>query len=204
MLQVKPFYWPPERLQAMTQIGKVQYLVIHHTASSDLSAEAIDEMHVHSRGYSGIAYHYVIRKSGAIEKGRPDNVSGAHAKGFNHISLGIALTGDFTKHYPTKEQMQSLFDLVLYLKQKYPGVRVVRHSDLIATACPGNLFPWEEFKAMINMPQVSGTVNVKFEDNELQGYIINDRTYCEVRRLCELLGLQVKWDASTKTVAIER
>ena len=48
-------------------------IVIHHTGNpydDDLSAEEIHASH-RAQGWAGIGYHYVIRKSGAIEAGRP-------------------------------------------------------------------------------------------------------------------------------------
>lgn len=49
-------------------------VVIHHTGDAeddDLSAEDIHTMHLNN-GWAGIGYHYVIRKDGTIEVGRPD------------------------------------------------------------------------------------------------------------------------------------
>ena len=56
-------------------------IVIHHTGNptdDDLSAEEIHESHL-AQGWSGIGYHFVIRKDGTIELGRPMDTIGAHA-----------------------------------------------------------------------------------------------------------------------------
>ena len=48
-------------------------VVIHHTGNpsdDDLSAAEIDASHK-ARGWSCIGYHYVVRKDGTVEQGRP-------------------------------------------------------------------------------------------------------------------------------------
>ena len=99
--------------------------VIHHTASHDVSAKEIDRWHK-ERGWDGIGYHFLIRKNGDIEKGRPLYKQGAHAKGRNNW-IGIALTG-YDKF--TKEQIASLKALIKKLKIKY----IEPHHE----KCPGS------------------------------------------------------------------
>ena len=59
-------------------------IVIHHTGQADIdaSAEQIHEWH-QNQGWSGIGYHFVVRKDGAVERGRPIWAVGAHAQGDN-------------------------------------------------------------------------------------------------------------------------
>jgi hypothetical protein len=40
-----------------------------------------------------VGYHYIIRRDGVLETGRPEEVAGAHARGFNHNSISISLVG---------------------------------------------------------------------------------------------------------------
>jgi len=122
-------------------------IVIHHTGNltdDDLSAERIHYMHLQN-GWSGIGYHYVIRKDGTIEFGRPEWAVGAHAQGQNWNSIGIHLCGNFELAEPTKQQIESCAYLVGWLCEKYGlipnATHVVGHCDLMATACPGkNLY----------------------------------------------------------------
>jgi N-acetyl-anhydromuramyl-L-alanine amidase AmpD len=99
--------------------------VIHHTASADVSANTIREWHVLERGWDDIGYHFVIRESGQIEKGRPITKKGAHAYGRNNF-IGIALTGYDTF---TPEQVRSLKRLLKELGIKH----IERHHE----NCPG-------------------------------------------------------------------
>lgn len=50
-------------------------------------------------GWAGIGYHFVIRKDGTIERGRPLSVVGAHAQGDNLHTIGICMARNFEKEY---------------------------------------------------------------------------------------------------------
>ena len=122
-------------------------IVIHHTGNpydDDLSAEEIHESH-QALGWAGIGYHYVVRKDGTIERGRPEWAIGSHAYGENSHSIGIHLCGNFEEAEPTEAQIESCAYLVGYLCDKYGMVcdsdHVKGHRDLMPTACPGqNLY----------------------------------------------------------------
>ena len=118
-------------------------VVVHHTGNpwdDDLSAEEIHQSHL-AQGWSGIGYHYVIRKDGAIEEGRPEWAIGSHAFGENNHTVGIHVCGNFELAEPTAAQIESLAYLIGLICEKYditPNAdHVVGHRDLMATACPG-------------------------------------------------------------------
>ena len=120
-------------------------IIVHHSASPDVSAATIHGWHL-AQGWSGIGYHFVIRQNGNVEAGRPMDVIGAHSgpQG-NGDSVGICLAGNFTENTPTDQQLQSLIQLVVYLRELYKtSLEVMRHKDVAATACPGDLCPWPE------------------------------------------------------------
>ena len=118
-------------------------IIIHHSASDDASAPDIHKWH-RDIGYSGIGYHFVIRKYGTIERGRPLNKVGAHAGSeYNYNSIGICLAGNFVVLEPQPEQIRSLLMLIDHLEEHYgKKLKVLRHSDVYSTACPGSKFPW--------------------------------------------------------------
>lgn len=119
-------------------------LILHHEAGEG-SAEDIHRYHL-SLGWSGIAYHYYIRRDGSIYRGRPENSVGGHAKGYNERSIGICFEGNFETETMGSAQKTAGLALVGELKRKYPGIRVGGHRDYAATACPGRNFPLEEMK----------------------------------------------------------
>ena len=122
-------------------------VVIHHTGNpsdDDLSAAEIDASHK-GQGWTCIGYHYIIRKDGTVEEGRPHWTVGAHAYGENSHTIGIHVCGNFEIGEPTDGQIESLAMLLANLCTDYglPIARdhVVGHRELMPTACPGaNLF----------------------------------------------------------------
>ena len=80
--------------------------VVHWTESfknQNLTAEDIHEWHL-DKGYTGIGYHFIITRSGMLQRGRPLNLIGDHAPEFNHnqFSIGIAFVGGFNCSTLTK------------------------------------------------------------------------------------------------------
>jgi N-acetylmuramoyl-L-alanine amidase len=88
-----------------------EIVIVHCTATPDylpndpgfdrFRAKDIDQWHK-QRGWSGIGYHFVVTRAGAIEKGRPSNKIGAHCENFNQHSLGVCYVG--TKILLPKQQ----------------------------------------------------------------------------------------------------
>lgn len=115
---------------------QTNYIVVHCSATgpnADIGADEIDQMHK-NRGWNGIGYHAVIRRSGVVEFGRPFDDTGAHVKGHNFQSVGVCLVGGVDITGPVKNftipQMDSLRALVTTLVYAYPGAIVLGHRDL--------------------------------------------------------------------------
>jgi hypothetical protein len=99
-----------------------------------------------------VAYHYLILPDGEVQAGRPERCQGAHARGYNAY-LGISVAGDFggtrglrrskSPAAPTPRQETALIALVRRLRQQYgiPLHRIMQHSDVASTECPGAGFP---------------------------------------------------------------
>ena len=118
-------------------------IVIHHTGDDvddDLSAEQIHDIHL-GNGWAGIGYHFVIRKDGTVEAGRPDWAIGSHAYGENSHTIGVHCCGNFEIAEPTEAQIEALSYVVGWLCDMYdltPTEETVKgHRDLMPTACPG-------------------------------------------------------------------
>jgi peptidoglycan hydrolase-like protein with peptidoglycan-binding domain len=129
---------------ALAKRSKIDMIVLHHAATKHCTVYNINQWHL-ANGWSMIGYHYFINKKGEVFKGRPDDVIGSHAKGYNATSLGLCFEGDFEKEVPTQEQIEAGLELVSYLKKKYNIKKVKGHKDLMATSCPGTLFLMEKF-----------------------------------------------------------
>ena len=122
-------------------------IVLHHTGNpsdDDLSAAEIDASHK-GQGWTCIGYHYVVRKDGTVEVGRPHWTVGAHAYGENAYTIGIHVCGNFEEAEPTDKQIESLSMLLANLCTDYGLTidrdHIVGHRELMPTACPGqNLY----------------------------------------------------------------
>lgn len=137
-----------DRLYPLT--GKVRYIILHHAAGHG-SVRAVHAYHRDVNGWSGIAYHLYIRRSGEVWAGRPLEMKGAHCLGYNGCSIGVCFEGDFEKEVMPPEQLEAGREAVEYLRKRFPGARVLGHRELSKTACPGANFPLEELKGARDM-----------------------------------------------------
>ena len=122
----------------------ITLIVIHCSAvkpSQTSSADQIDAWHK-KQGWRAIGYHYVIRRDGTIEPGRPESDIGAHCVGHNRHSIGICYEGGLDAQgnpadTRTAEQKASLHALLKSLHESYPRALIVGHRDLDPRkACP--------------------------------------------------------------------
>lgn len=120
-------------------------IVLHHAATTVCAAHQIDNWHK-GNGWSGIGYHFFIRKDGSIYRGRPIWAVGAHAEGRNSNSIGVCVEGNLDNENITAKQKESLKELLSYLKQQYPNADIKGHREVGATGCPGKNYPLEEMK----------------------------------------------------------
>ena len=122
------------------------YIALHHAAAKDCSAKQVDEWHK-ANGWSGIGYHFFVRKGGSIYRGRPESSIGAHVSGKNNCSIGICAEGDYDSETAMPAaQKTAIKELLRYLKGKYPAARIVGHREIGDSDCPGRYFPLEELR----------------------------------------------------------
>lgn len=126
---------------------QTNFLVIHCSATraiQDIGVKEIRKWHVEGRGWADIGYHYVIRRSGKVEPGRPLAAIGSHVQGHNADSVGICLAGGLNNdtwkpeaNY-TQQQWDALTSLLETLLKKYPAAKILGHRDFkgVQKACP--------------------------------------------------------------------
>ncbi|MBE7051892.1 MAG: hypothetical protein E7395_04905 [Ruminococcaceae bacterium] len=123
--------------------AKTNYIVLHHMAGSG-SVDDIHRIHL-GNGWTGIGYHFYVRKDGTVFRGRPIDAVGAHTSGYNSQALGICFEGNYeTEKAMPEVQKKAGQELVSYLKGVYPNAKIKKHRDFNATACPGKNFPFED------------------------------------------------------------
>lgn len=131
---------------SLSNRSRTNRIILHHADASNCGAFTIHQWHK-ANGWSGIGYHFVVRKNGTIERGRPESTIGAHASGSNSDSIGICFEGNFDKETMGVAQKNAGAELVAYLKGKYGISKVQGHRDVMATACPGKNFPFNDISA---------------------------------------------------------
>ena len=123
----------------------ITLIIIHCSAvrpDQTSSAAQIDTWHRQRGFHLGIGYHYVIRRDGTIEPGRPEWMIGAHCQNHNAHSIGVCYEGGLNargqpEDTRTAEQKSALRQLLENLHRRYPRALIVGHHDLNPhKACP--------------------------------------------------------------------
>ena len=115
----------------------ITLIIIHCSAvrpAQTSSAREIGLWH-RARGWKQIGYHYVVRRDGTIEPGRPLDQVGAHCLNHNRHSVGICYEGGLDQQgHPsdtrTTEQRRALLQLLSELKHQFPRALILGHHDL--------------------------------------------------------------------------
>jgi len=137
--------------------ARIDTIVIHTTAgAADATVEDIRRYHVERRGFSDVGYHFLIWRDGTVAAGRAIQLQGAHARGYNHRSLGIALVGHHDREPLTDAARDALVDLAVTLAHTYGvasadiiGHREVydRMGDRRLKTCPGTRVDMDDLRA---------------------------------------------------------
>ena len=123
----------------------ITLIIIHCSAVKPdqmSSAAQIDTWHRQRGFHLGIGYHYVIRRNGEIEQGRPEYMVGAHCLNHNAHSIGVCYEGGLDiRGQPadtrTEAQKATMRRLLEELHERYPRAVIVGHHDLNPhKACP--------------------------------------------------------------------
>ncbi|KAM9853016.1 peptidoglycan recognition protein 5 [Aulostomus maculatus] len=129
--------------------GSAGRVVIHHTALAGCRSgrECVDHLvsiqrlHMTERGFDDIGYNFLVGGDGTVYEGRGWGVVGAHARGHNHDSLGVAFMGNFNEDTPSKEAIYSVLQLLRSGVSRgllHPEFELWGHRDLGDTECPGH------------------------------------------------------------------
>ena len=116
---------------------EVSMIVVHCTATRvnvDFTQKDLLRCH-RAKGMRCIGYHFYIRKDGFIWTTRPLEMVGAHARGFNTESIGIAYEGGLDERglpadTRTQKQKYSMRALIRILKKDFGIKKVCGHRDL--------------------------------------------------------------------------
>lgn len=121
----------------------ITLIICHCTATIEgkhYIVEDVDRWHK-QRGWKMIGYHYLVLLDGTIQKGRPEEMVGAHCLNHNQHSIGVCYVGGLDKDKKPKDtrteaQKASLLKLLTELKQKYPRALIMGHNVFANKSCP--------------------------------------------------------------------
>jgi len=91
------------------------------------------------RGWSDCGYHYYIDRQAVLHTMRPAEKIGAHCKGHNRDSIGIAMAGGVENGKPvfnfTRLQILTLDNLAKHWSELY-NASIHGHNEFSSKACP--------------------------------------------------------------------
>ncbi|CAG9558352.1 unnamed protein product [Danaus chrysippus] len=127
----------------------VPWVIIAHTATESchtqsecvLRVRLIQMYHVEARKWSDIGYNFLVGGDGSVYYGRGWNIQGAHTKGYNKYSIGIAFIGTFNTTPPPKQQVEAcekLLKLGVELGKLAKDYKLFAHRQFMSTLSPGD------------------------------------------------------------------
>lgn len=128
------------------QPQRVRMFVLHHTTGSyrgPSTVRAIQKFHQGpQRGWADIGYNFLVGPDGVVYEGRGWAFQGAHARGHNAESVGVAFIGDGSRRPPAAAEAAIVW-LFGEAERRFGSLRRVGHRDVGSTACPGDaLYRW--------------------------------------------------------------
>jgi len=130
-------------------VRDIKRIILHCTATEEGQHVTVDDVRrwhtmpkeKGGRGWRDIGYHYLIYIDGTIMQGRPLHLQGAHVRGHNADSIGIAYVGGLYDDEPsdTMTSMQELawLRLVSGLRTVFGDHLTVHgHNEFANKACP--------------------------------------------------------------------
>ena len=116
----------------------ITLIVVHCSAVRPDQTSSVAQINTwhRERGFKlGVGYHYVIRRDGTREEGRPEWLVGAHCLNHNKYSIGICYEGGLNirgqpEDTRTEAQKTEMRRLLKELTQRYPHAVIVGHHDL--------------------------------------------------------------------------
>lgn len=128
----------------------VPYVIISHTATEGCTLQSdctyrvrfAQSFHIESRKWSDISYNFLVGGDGYVYVGRNWDYMGAHAFGYNNISIGISFIGTFNTIKPNKRQLyaaRKLIDIGVKNNKIATNYKLLGHRQVSGTLSPGDV-----------------------------------------------------------------
>jgi hypothetical protein len=106
------------------------------------------------RKWADIGYNFLVAPDGTVYEGRGWGFAGAHARGKNSESIGVAFIGDGAKEMPAAAKA-AVLELLRQAEERFGALRTVGHRDVGKTACPGDsIYAWwsSDARSAVKLP----------------------------------------------------
>lgn len=111
----------------------INEIILHCTDTrTNATVEAIRNYHIKQNGWLDIGYHYLLDVNGKWHVGRNIEQIGAHCKGHNNGTIGIAYIGKT----PTDNEVIQLAHVCNFLIACYGIKKISRHCIYANKTCP--------------------------------------------------------------------
>lgn len=119
-------------------------LWLHHAAGEFSGAGGVRQIqafHMDTRGYSDVAYSFLVDDDGTVFEGRGVGIAGGHTKGDNTLSHAICALGNYENREPGPRLIDAIAELAAhgYRQGWWSDSFTGGHRDApgAQTACPG-------------------------------------------------------------------
>nr|WP_067486568.1 peptidoglycan recognition family protein [Actinomadura hibisca] len=151
----------PARRPARVLLRAPDHIVVHHTASPNITdtslaqardlSRAIQRFHMRTRGWDDTGQQLTISRGGHVMEGRNRSLAailagrhvvGAQALNHNEHTIGIENEGTYSAANVPEALWESLADTCAWLCEAYrlnPYDAIVGHRDYVDTTCPGDV-----------------------------------------------------------------
>ena len=114
----------------------ITLIIIHCSAvrpGQQSGFREIDLWHRQRGWKNGCGYHFIVRRDGSVETGRPIEMVGAHCVNHNKHSIGVCYEGGLDTNGKaadtrTPEQKTALRELLERLHLQYPKALILGHN----------------------------------------------------------------------------
>lgn len=145
----------------------VEEIIVHHTETPTAAqfrgietVAAVRHFHTRERGWSETGYHVMIGPGGEIFLCRPMTQEGAHCKGHNTHSIGVAYIANFDEEDPAEYAGLAVGQRVVkaLLERFGLGVEAIRfHREFAHKTCPGKKMRLGTYRAEVEREQTGGS-----------------------------------------------
>lgn len=147
-------------LQRLAPTRSIDSVVVHHfyRPTADVwrgrqTLETVRRLHVQTNGWADIGYHIVVGPDDTIWLARPIEDAGAHCKGHNDTSIGVAFAADFDTENPADNGLATGQKAVAAICDRFgiPDECVFFHRDFSPKSCPGTKMNREDFRRAVRL-----------------------------------------------------